>query len=425
MSINFVGNTPRRPPPVTRRRRSPSSCSSPCSPCSAWWPRPAELRQRRRRGRSPGDHRPPGHAAREHPRRHHPAGRRPVRLPSRTCSPSRARTRTSPTRSSTAPSSVARRCCRPSRPTRSTPASWPTPRWCSPRPPVRTSSASGPGRPGESTMGLITAPGRHRHQRLGRPQGQDGDDRRGHRLQSALLTGLASVGLSYDDVKTVNVPAAQISQALPGSGADAAILIEPLTSAVPEGQPHLQGGRAVDRHHRSGVVPDRRGEGARRTTPRRRPPPTTSPASCGPTPGSTQNPEAWAQKIYVEQYGLPLEKGVEILEAGGGDQGPAAPRRPDRTAAGPHRPLLRRRDHPQEARCGQPVRFPIQRRRPGGIRPMTITEDRSAQTSTGSRGRGPPVAGFIGAEISGVDLASELSDAEVGRHPGRPPRRTR
>jgi len=33
-----------------------------------------------------------------------------------------------------------------------------------------------------------------------------------------------------------------------------------------------------------------------------------------------EHTEAWAQKTYVEQYGLPLEKGVEILKAGGGIQ---------------------------------------------------------------------------------------------------------
>ena len=44
---------------------------------------------------------------------------------------------------------------------------------------------------------------------------------------------------------------------------------------------------------------------------------------------------------------------------------------------------------------------------------MTITEDRSPQADSASAVEARPVAGFIGAEVSGVDLGSELSVAEV------------
>ena len=48
---------------------------------------------------------------------------------------------------------------------------------------------------------------------------------------------------------------------------------------------------------------------------------------------------------------------------------------------------------------------------------MTVTEERSASTSTSTSSdsavEARPVAGFVGAEVSGVDLSTELTDAEV------------
>lgn len=49
--------------------------------------------------------------------------------------------------------------------------------------------------------------------------------------QAALLQGLDSVGLSYDDVTPVNLPQPQVTAALQSGDVDAGLSVEPLTSA--------------------------------------------------------------------------------------------------------------------------------------------------------------------------------------------------
>jgi sulfonate transport system substrate-binding protein len=173
--------------------------------------------------------------------------------------------------------------------------------------------------PGESLLGLVTAPGVTDINGWADLKGKTVLIAEGTVLQSTLLTGLASVGLSYSDVKTQNVPGAQIGQALPGSGADAAILSEPLTSSYLKENPTakevvrakditdrvqflISSGTALKDDAKTAAIADYLGRLVR---------------AYG---WVNDNTEAWAQKTYVEQYGLPLEKGVEILEAGGGIQ---------------------------------------------------------------------------------------------------------
>jgi len=171
--------------------------------------------------------------------------------------------------------------------------------------------------PGVSTMGLISAPGVTDINGWADLKGKTVMIAEGTVLQSALLTGLASVGLSYDDVETVNVPGGQITTALPGSGADAAILIEPLTSAYLKDNPTskeilrttditdrvsflITDGEVLKDDARTAAVADYLGRIVRAYA------------------WVNEHTEEWAQKTYVEQYGLPLAKGVEILKAGGG-----------------------------------------------------------------------------------------------------------
>jgi sulfonate transport system substrate-binding protein len=173
--------------------------------------------------------------------------------------------------------------------------------------------------PGASTMGLITAPGVTDINGWADLKGKTVMIAEGTVLQSALLTGLASVGLSYDDVETVNVPAAQTATALPGSGADAAILIEPLTSAYLKDNPTskevvrsnditdrvsflIADGKVLKDDAKTAAAADYLSRIVKAYA------------------WVNANTEAWAQKTYVEQYGLPLAKGVEILKAGGGIQ---------------------------------------------------------------------------------------------------------
>ena len=173
--------------------------------------------------------------------------------------------------------------------------------------------------PGETTMGLVTAPGTSDITGWADLEGKTVAIAEGTVIQSALLTGLASVGLSYDDVETVNVPVAQIGQGLSSSGADAGILVEPLTSAYLKDNPTakevvrstditdrvsflIASGKALKSDAKTAAAADYLARLARAWT------------------WVNQNPEAWAQKAYVETYGLPLAKGVELVKAGGGIQ---------------------------------------------------------------------------------------------------------
>ena len=104
------------------------------------------------------------------------------------------------------------------------------------------------------------------------------------------------------------------------------------------------------------------------------------------------NPEVWAQKIYVEQYHLSLADAQKLVKAGGGVKVLQLPG----DLIEPQQALADRfydaQDHPQEDRRGHPVRSPLQHRRPGGIRIMTVTEE----PTTGTRLAGRRPAGSPG-----------------------------
>jgi sulfonate transport system substrate-binding protein len=173
--------------------------------------------------------------------------------------------------------------------------------------------------PGQSLLGLVTAPGVQDIHGWADLKGKTVLVQEGTVLQSTLLTGLASVGLSYGDVKTQNVPGTQISQALPGSGADAAILSEPLTSSYLAANPTarevvraedltdrvsflISSGRALKNDAKTAAIAD------------------YLTRVVGGWEWVNANPEAWAQKTYVDLYHLTLQTGVDILKAGGGIQ---------------------------------------------------------------------------------------------------------
>jgi sulfonate transport system substrate-binding protein len=62
----------------------------------------------------------------------------------------------------------------------------------------------------------------------------------GTALEAVVLEGLASVGLKYSDITSVNLPTTEISQALVGGSADAGILVEPLTSVYLAASPEAK-----------------------------------------------------------------------------------------------------------------------------------------------------------------------------------------
>jgi sulfonate transport system substrate-binding protein len=170
--------------------------------------------------------------------------------------------------------------------------------------------------PGRGTIGLITAPGVTDVNGWGDLKGKTVIIQEGTVAQSTLLTGLASAGLSYDDVTIQNLAFTQIAQALPSSGADAAILSEPFITnylaanptakLAAEGQDItdrvqflIASNRAIEDEGTSAALADYIGRIVRGWN------------------WVNQNPEAWAQAILVEQYGLPLDS----RGAGGGRRG--------------------------------------------------------------------------------------------------------
>jgi len=171
--------------------------------------------------------------------------------------------------------------------------------------------------PGQSTLALVTAPGVTDVNGWADLKGKTVIIQEGTVSQSTLLTGLASVGLSYSDVIIQNLPITQTVAALPGSGAAAAILTEPFTTSYLKDNPTakvaakgeditdrvqflIAANAALEDDGKTAALADYIGRIVRGWE------------------WVNANPEAWAQKIFVEQYGLSLDRGLELVNAGGG-----------------------------------------------------------------------------------------------------------
>ena len=171
--------------------------------------------------------------------------------------------------------------------------------------------------PGQSTLSLVTAPGVTEVNGWGDLKGKTVIIQEGTVSQSTLLTGLASAGLTYSDVKIQNLTLTQVAQALPGSGADAAVLTEPFTTSYLASNPTakvaargedvtdrvqflIAAGKALKDDGKTAALADYISRIVKGWE------------------WVNANPEAWAQKIYVETYKLPIDKGLELVKAGGG-----------------------------------------------------------------------------------------------------------
>jgi len=88
-----------------------------------------------------------------------------------------------------------------------------------------------------SAYALVAAPGEHSIKSWAGLKGKRVAVQEGTALESALLEGLHSVGLSLHDITPVNLPTTQIAAALQGGSADAAIEVEPLLSAYLQANP--------------------------------------------------------------------------------------------------------------------------------------------------------------------------------------------
>ena len=171
--------------------------------------------------------------------------------------------------------------------------------------------------PGQGTGGLITAPGVTDINGWGDLKGKTVIIQEGTVAQSTLLTGLASAGLQYSDVTIQNLTFTQIAQALPSSGADAAVLSEPFITNYLHDNPTaklaargeditdrvqflIASGSALKNEGKTAALADYIGRVVKSWK------------------WVNANPEAWAQAFLVDVYKLPLDKALELVEGGGG-----------------------------------------------------------------------------------------------------------
>jgi sulfonate transport system substrate-binding protein len=91
-----------------------------------------------------------------------------------------------------------------------------------------------------SAYALVTSPGQHAIKSWAGLKGKRVAFQEGTALESALLEGLHSAGLSLHDITPVNLPTTQIAAALQGGSADAGIEVEPLLSAYLQNNPTAQ-----------------------------------------------------------------------------------------------------------------------------------------------------------------------------------------
>jgi sulfonate transport system substrate-binding protein len=91
-----------------------------------------------------------------------------------------------------------------------------------------------------SAYALVSAPGQHSIKSWADLKGKTVAFQEGTALESALLEGLKTAGLSLHDITPVNIPVTQVSAALQGGSADAGIEVEPLLSAYLQANPTAQ-----------------------------------------------------------------------------------------------------------------------------------------------------------------------------------------
>lgn len=139
---------------------------------------------------------------------------------------------------------------------------------------------------------------------------------RGTSLEAGVLVGLDSVGLSADDITTVDVPFTQISATLQSGAADAAISAEPLISSLAATDPSVRvvapASAVTDRANfviaSESTLAD----------------PAKSAALADYTARLVRafvylqgHPEKIAQAIFVDHYKLTPERATEVTEANG------------------------------------------------------------------------------------------------------------
>lgn len=140
---------------------------------------------------------------------------------------------------------------------------------------------------------------------------------RGTASEAALLQGLAAAGVDPGEVTTVDVPLIQVNAALEGGSADAGVSTEPLISLFLAGDPDatvaatadevtdrssflIASGSALDDEGKTAALADYAARLVRAFR------------------YLNDNPEELAEAVFVQQYGLPIERATEIVESGNG-----------------------------------------------------------------------------------------------------------
>ena len=164
---------------------------------------------------------------------------------------------------------------------------------------------------------LVTAPGVTDIKSWKDLKGKKVTFQQGTAAEAALLQALDKVGLEYSDVTPVNLPITQASAALQSGSADAALLVEPLTSVFlasnPDGKVVAKANVITDRSSffiaTKDVLDDKAQSAALADYISR---------LVRAFAYTSSHPDEVAQAVYVDQYKLPLDRALELVKETGG-----------------------------------------------------------------------------------------------------------
>jgi len=164
---------------------------------------------------------------------------------------------------------------------------------------------------------LVTAPGVNDIKGWKDLKGKKVTYQQGTAGEAVLLEALDKAGLKLSDITPVNLPITQASAALQGGSADAAVLVEPLTSVFLAANP---GGNVVAK---ANVITDRSSffiatKDALRDKAKSAALADYISRLVRAFAYTSSHPDEVAQAVYVDQYKLPLDRATELVKENGG-----------------------------------------------------------------------------------------------------------
>jgi sulfonate transport system substrate-binding protein len=164
---------------------------------------------------------------------------------------------------------------------------------------------------------LVTAPGVNDIKGWKDLKGKKVTYQQGTAGEAVVLEALDKAGLQLSDITPVNLPITQASAALQGGSADAAVLVEPLTSvflaANPGGKVVAKANVITDRSSFFIATKDALGDKAKSAA--------LADYISRLVRGfayTSSHPDEVAQAVYVDQYKLPLDRATELVKENGG-----------------------------------------------------------------------------------------------------------